>query len=582
MTYPTTSDINGALRSFAEKKLAGRGQEPNTALLAEQTKGVERLISLIRSQQSVLFYGATGVGKTIQTLVALSFHAAHYKSRVLVLAPNASVRDERWEADLELLLDAIEDNAALAKSPRWAKLLKNLLTVNIDEAVRPSRLHNQPEIWLGTTPSLSSVTDGTGRGSLSHRRLWLQALDPSLVVIDEAHVRTREGTRTRDVLIELLADRKLVALTATPVSQRADGLQQVVALNGHGDWAEPITKYQERVHAAVRTWWTTAGDVDRTDQAVRSAINKKSDARLAFKTNIVRQQPAENNQILPKRIEVSVGEPWLRGYGLARILPALLSGDEKGDGSRNHSGVKPSDSYRRMLLSSPAAFWSSNVAVVLTSKRKAAWSELSREMESLIGPGLNGEDGRGQLEHPKVRWTVEHALEESQRRQVLIFVQYLKSADAIRAAIEAESERCGLDTWVGLAKEQVDVTRFREGSMGGVLVASPKHSMGLEFDQIHRGSERERLLICHDLPWSAVALQQQQGRLRRAANGFPTIAIWAPILKLPDDKRVWNTVMGRWSVSEIIDVEGGFAGDSIEVDGPGNFPDAFIGRLKLQ
>ena len=108
--------------------------------------------------------------------------------------------------------------------------------------------------------------------------------------------------------------------------------------------------------------------------------------------------------------------------------------------------------------------------------------------------------------------------------------------------------------------------------------------MGLEFDHSSSGETQKRLLICHDLPWSAVMLQQQIGRLRRASNGFPKIDAWAPILEIPDDLRVHATVMGRWNVAEIVDIQGGFAGSSEDpgVRGlPDSFPAEFIDRLRL-
>ena len=182
--------------------------------------------------------------------------------------------------------------------------------------------------------------------------------------------------------------------------------------------------------------------------------------------------------------------------------------------------------------------------------------------------------------HSKVQWTAERAVEEAADRQVLIFVQYLATVGALKVAIDTLETSTGVE--VGVATDHAAVEHFRDNPRGGILIASPRHSMGLEFDQRHKAREKPRLLITHDLPWSAVSLQQQLGRLRRAANNFPKVLVQAPILDLPDDRRVWDTVMGRWSVSEIIDVDGGFAGDAIGVDSPGDFPSGWVEELRLQ
>jgi len=583
MTYPTKVEIDGALRAFALRKVSNL----NRPLLKDQVNGVHRLIQLGRKDGSTLFYGDTGVGKTIQAIVASAFLAAEGNRRVLILAPSTAVLRERWKEDLDEFQKAIREANELPNPPSWASKLSTLQTVRADVKSLPTTTASSPQIWLGTTPTMANVTKGATRNPLGHRKRWIEKLHPCLVVIDEAHMRTGEDTSTRDTMETLLKGLRLLSLTATPVSQHAKSLQQIVNLNGGGKWAEDVTEYQVEVHHAVRTWWASGGQTEITKPKVDRAVRSKGPATAAFKENVVRQKPRATKQTEPKKIRVQVEEDgdWIKGYGLARILPALLVADERVEGRDRETSVSPSDAYRRMLLSSPAAFWSSAVAKTLLRKTMPEWKTIQKDMGALLGAHGSKVLGAEQLKHPKIRWTVTNGLKQAQGRQVLIFVQYLETIKALVSAIKFEAEYLGSSVTVGSASDKGDVARFRNESKGGILVASPRHSMGLEFDRNHPNGEKNRLLICHDLPWSAVMLQQQVGRLRRASNGFPEIDAKAPILEIPDDLRVHATVMGRWNVAEIVDIQGGFAGgsDDAGVQGlPDSFPAEFVDRLRLQ
>ena len=586
MTYPTKAEIKGVLNAFAKRKVR-EGEKVNEQLIKDQVDGVYRLIELSRNKGSTLFYGDTGVGKTIQAIVASAFLAAEGTRRILILAPSTAVLKERWSADMKVFLEVIAEANRPPSPPSWARKLSSVKSVKATLTKLPPTSPSNPEIWLSTTPSLAKVAKGTTRNSLGHRKRWIERLHPCLVVIDEAHMRTGQDTKAREVMESLVIKMPLLSLTATPVSQDAKSLQQIVSLNGDGSWAKPVTAYQEGVHSAVRKWWSSGGNRDSTEKDVGHALKKKAKATAAFRENVVRQEPLASKQEEPMKITIQLDEngDWVKGYGLARILPALLGATEDVQSGDSESGVVPSDAYRRMLLSSPAAFWSSVAAKTLNRRTKREWRTIQEELGALLGAHGAEVLGSEQLKHPKVRWTAEHAVEQAQDRQVLVFVQYLKTIDALVAAINTEAQRRGVRVAVGPARDKTCVAEFRKQSKGGILVASPRDSMGLEFDHDPPGKEqRTRLLICHDLPWSAVMLQQQVGRLRRASNGFPKIEARAPILDIPDDLRVYDTVMGRWHVADIVDLQGGFAGNSDDggVQGlPGCFPPDFIKRLRL-
>jgi hypothetical protein len=579
MNVPTRTDIRGALRAFAKERT---GEAANPQLISDQVAGVEELLARLKSSPSVLFYGSTGVGKTIQTLLAGGFIAAAKNRPVLVLAPNLNVRDQRWWIDLEHLHAAAHRHRSRPNAPAWATALNRIEPRLVDEFGMKSITGSRRALLLATTSKVS----GTGRGSTSRttaqRRTWLQKLDPCLVVIDEAHLRTGEGTATREALEAVLDGRRLLTLTATPVSHRHNGLEQIVTINGQGGWSKHVSAYQQEVHDTVRTWWQTFGDIDATRAASDRALRRRPAAADGFANHVVRQAPEAAKPTRPLRQDVDVDETWLRGYGLARILPALLAADERGEGAKATDGARPSDAYRRMLLSSSDAFWDSQVAKVLERRKKPVWQQVAVELRRLLGERVDDACGARLLMHPKVRWTAQRAATAATDRQVLIFVQYLASIPSLLAAIEHERDHRGLDIQAGSANDESAVGCFRCEGRGGVLIASPKHSQGLEFDKQHQRHEKPRLLIGHDLPWSAVALQQQQGRIRRAANGFPKVLIEAPVLDVPDDQRVWDTVMGRWNVSDMIDIQGGFAGAALGKDGPGEFPAELIEKLRLQ
>jgi hypothetical protein len=579
MKSPTRRDIRGALQAFAEERT---GKAPDSLLIDDQVEGVIELLERLRSSRSVLFYGSTGVGKTVQALLAAAFIGAAKNQPVLVLAPNKSVRDQRWWEDLWHLLEAASGAAAKPRNPAWAAALNKIEPQIIDECRRTQTITGRRALLLSTTSKLSGTGEGSTPKRIAQRRAWLEWLDPCLVVIDEAHQRTSDRTATRKGLETVLNGRRLLMLTATPVSQKHNGLEQIVTLNGRGGWSKNVSAYQQEVHGTVRTWWQTGGDMDATSAASDHALKLRPPAAAGFAAHVVRQQPEAAKPTRPERIDVSVDKMWLCGYGLARILPALLAAEERGESKSATDGAQPSAAYRRMLLSSSNAFWDSLVAKTLLNRKKPIWQDFVVELEHLLGRRVEGSNGDSVLVHPKVCWTAQRAAPAAGERQVLIFVQHLASIPALIAAIEHERDLGGLDVRVDSADDESAVEAFRKEAQGGVLIASPKHSQGLEFDKVHRRSERSRLLIGHDLPWSAVALQQQQGRIRRAANGFPEVLIEAPVLSVPDDQRVWDTVMGRWDVSDMIDIPGGFAGGALGKDSPGEFPAELIEKLRLQ
>lgn len=574
--------VRNVLTAFAEMCSAEGAKDE---LIQLQTDGVCETLSILERNGTALLFGATGAGKTVQAALVALIMAQRTGRPALLLAPNTDVMRERWQADLDLLLHCLP-----GASGRLAARLMNMVWTEVEKYSKPwvnkalKDCDKHPHLFVGTTPRLARFDESAPEAKAVPHLPFMEALNPAVVVVDEAHLRTDGDTKTRKALMKLLAGRKVLTLTATPVSRKAESLALLLELNRGAGSARNLTAYQEKVHSAVRTWWGTQGDESAMEQAVQAAEVVKPPAQQVFRSHIVRQQPEGSSPRTPSRVAVTPTVEWLRGYGIARVLPVLLACQEEGEGR----SVRPSDSYRRMLLSSSAAFWDSHVAVELRrraearhrSKARDAAGELQRLLLRLLGPESGAASGHER--HPKVDWTATRAAQASKDRQVLVFVQFLRSVDSLQRAIARKAKKEGLEVYVGDAAKRQDVEHFRQQAKGGVLLATPQHSAGIELDASHGGKEKDRLLLYHDLPWSAVVLQQQQGRLRRAKRNFPNILLEAPVLDVPDDDRLWHTVMGRFAVTDLVDMGDEF--DTSDLVDPGRtapFPKHFIDRLRL-
>jgi len=62
-------------------------------------------------------------------------------------------------------------------------------------------------------------------------------------------------------------------------------------------------------------------------------------------------------------------------------------------------------------------------------------------------------------------------------------------------------------------------------------------------------------LVHHDLPWNPARLSQRWGRAVRASSGFQAVApqdIFVPVLDTEVDRRIYETVRGRWEVGDLL------------------------------
>ncbi|MGH8991591.1 MAG: DEAD/DEAH box helicase family protein [Acidimicrobiia bacterium] len=578
MKLPPVGLIEEILREFA----AQQGEDAPDAV-QEQAEAVIDIAGRLDHVGSVLLHGNTGVGKTVQALAVAYLRSALTNRPAVVLAPSKTILKARWRPDAIHLERALE--ALLRRSPRRADFAK-LCGVERQEAVAfdtagANRLTGRPFVVLSTKRIFGN--ERLEANEMIRRRNFLACAEPCLLVIDEAHHGTSPKSDTGRVLRHVLEPVQrgtwrvpLLTLSATPVRQHSNNLTDILELNlgEHAPGFEAVEDYQKAIHQLVFAWWRT-GSVPPIPPTL-GRLQQKSHATL--RKHVVRQRPKGSDPDRPgcETVTVAADAPWLRGYGIARVLPALLREAERGQ-EEHVDEVLPCDSYRRMLLSSSAAFWHSAVARTLARRTSTAAQDLLRTLELLLGPREQRTRVQALL-HRKVRWTVTRAKQEATTRQVLIFVEYLDTVDDLLVAFGRPK---GLK--VASAAHASDVDSFRDATKGMVLVASPRHQEGLDLDYRGHRRERSRLLIHHDLPWSAVALRQRHGRLQRIRRNFPSIEAVAPVMSLPDDQRLWQTVNARWAVmdvmgADILDREGVLADGAPE---PSALPSELVPLFRM-
>ncbi len=539
--------MHRALEAFGRSRVGGGAVQ--RSIVDVQAEAVAEILDKLERQRSVLLYASTGSGKTVQALLVALVRSTVTGKPAVLLAPKQEVIDERWMEDLRILQEAMNG---------CGPLLESLGDVRCDELpLDGQRLPRAggPALYTTTVAKLRAGGASDLPKVAAQRRRLVEKVDPCLVVLDEAHRGTGEHTMAGQVLRTALQDVPLLAMTATPIRRSDADLEAIVDINGTATEIGDVSSYQRTVHDLVRTWWSLddPGPEHAVIRVRRSAATAaRPAAERAFRQYVV--HPAGCRPSLDEdRVRVDVPLPrdgaWEKGYGLARVLPALLS--RESSESDDLSTARPSDVYRRMLLSSNEAFWVSNTAQLLGKANE----RLSKPYQQMLRQALGPRETRrksGHL-HPKVAWTVAEAARRARTAQVLVFVGFRATADAIAASLEGQR---GVS--VGRAGDPSDVDEFRSGARGMVLIATPKSQESIELDKIHAGKEEPRVLIVHDLPWSAVSLQQMMGRLSRARWGFPGIELRVPVLALPDDQRIWATVKARWEVADMIDVGGGF------------------------
>ncbi len=481
--------MHRALEAFGRARVGGRAVR--RSIVDVQAEAVAEILARLERQRSVLLYASTGSGKTVQALlVALVRSTVTGKPAVLV-APKQEVISERFMEDLRILQAALDG---------CGPLLESLGGVRCGELPLDGRRLPRaggPALYTTTVAKLRAGGAADLSKVAAQRRRLVERVAPCLVVLDEAHRGTGEHTMAGQVLRTALHGVPLLAMTATPIRRSDADLEAIVDINGTATEIADVSAYQRSVHDLIRTWWSLddPGPEHAVVRARRSAADAaKPAAERAFLRYVVHPagcRPGLDEENVRVDVPLPRDGAWEKGYGLARVLPALLASESSE--SDDLSTARPSDVYRRMLLSSNEAFWVSNTAQLLGKANE----RLSKPYEQMLKVALGPRETRGrsgQL-HPKAAWTVAEAARRARTAQVLVFVGFHATADAISASLEG---RPGVS--VGKAGDHNDVDEFRSGARGMVLIATPKSQESIELDKIHAGKEEPRVLIVHDLP----------------------------------------------------------------------------------
>jgi hypothetical protein len=554
-----TDHVRLLLDSFSALRSPSSSDGPLNELTSAQAGSVRKLYAGLKEHQTMLLHGETGTGKTVLGLLtALVWRYRDPSTQALIIAPSERVRDERWHDDYQALAEAAHQTAITTGFLEY-----------VAEAPKNQRLR------LATASEVRA-------GKVKIRK-------SGLAVLDEAHRRTDEDTVTGDAIRKALLERHVLTLTATPLRRSADDLAGILSIGlkkKDQEALEPISAHHEAIHEAIRMWWRLPEpliDNPAMKECLEAVDRTRVAAQTAYRARVITHR-ATAAPTPPCRHDVAPDKAWLRGYALARTLPAVLHeagfSSETNDRNEADSLPRPSDRFRRALLSSNAATLRSAALKPIVSKD--APDELKR-LYRILRDDLDPTAGA----HPKVAATAKLAIEAARNTQVLIFTEFHASAPEIAEAIRAKSKRVrvhllsdGSHAITGKSAAGA-ISAFRKNIKGHVLIATPMYQESIELDQeIAQEDALPRLLILHDTPWSAVEVRQRQGRLSRARNGFPPIDSIAPILDLPDDDRIWQTMRGRWNVADLISEQD----DRVEPEGPGTpneLPEELLQRLQL-
>lgn len=168
---------------------------------------------------------------------------------------------------------------------------------------------------------------------------------------------------------------------------------------------------------------------------------------------------------------------------------------------------------------------------------------------------------------PKLDLLVQYVkdfLDEDDRNKVVIFASYVDMGEKISRLLG--EDRCRVYSGKLDAKtKEVNKVAFNEDPEVRALVSSDAGGYGVDLPAAN-------LLINYDLPWSAGAATQRNGRIKRASSTWETIVIQDILIRGSIEERQWEALQQKTAVADaVLDGEG--------IDAKGGL-DLTIGSLK--
>jgi len=430
-----------------------------------------------------------------------------------------------------------------------AKVVRQIVVVTPNEVVRQQWRHRAT--WV-RSPQTGKPLAGHPYNFLTRRQLSVEKrpVKPEgvLVVIDEAHRGLQaEGDFHRE--IEAWAKGCHVLLvTATPFQLSSQGLLTMLAVGRTGDdrGKTAVETYGAAVAGLAQQYWAAvkrSAPAPTRDPAVlaalQSAIQRRPAAMAVLSQRILppdrgllrlRGEPATL-----RRNTVKVSADWQEAYHVARVVPELV---DTGKG----------DMFNRRLLSCSEAFWHGTAGHALQEKKAKEPSRVAtlvQELELRLGRGCG---------HPKVNATADWVAQRLREgRHVLVFCVFLETQQVLADAIASKLGKRGAESVkapTGVALPSTVVDRFRNPQGPSLaLVVTDRFSESIDLDG---GGP---CLVHHDLPWTPARVTQRWGRVVRAGSQFTPVEpqdIYAPVLDLDADRRLFDTVKTRAALGDLL------------------------------
>lgn len=144
---------------------------------------------------------------------------------------------------------------------------------------------------------------------------------------------------------------------------------------------------------------------------------------------------------------------------------------------------------------------------------------------------------------------VKDFLDEDDRNKVVIFASYVDMGPKIAALLGEDCCRLYSGKMDAKTKEDNKIA-FNEDPNIRVLISSDAGGYGVDLPAAN-------LLVNYDLPWSAGAATQRNGRIKRASSTWETIIVQDVLIRGSIEERQWESLQQKTAVADaVLDGEG--------------------------
>jgi superfamily II DNA or RNA helicase len=437
----------------------------DTTLLAYQ---LEPAMSVLAGTRRVLIADAVGLGKTIQAaLIVSEILASRADARALVLAPAPLLG--QWAAELHARFHIATQ---VADTMAFARL----------RAERPylASPWSGPGVWLA---SPDYIKQPHVRDAMPRER-W------DLVVIDEAHMMAGDSQRGDCAHAIAVAAGHVVLLTATPHDGDDTRFRRLMSLGATGARADTIRVFRRlraSVSRRVRTIHLRPGaatlrvlaGIDAFERTVRPESRTEHRHALHLLCSLFRKRVLSSLAALVASLERRLAWIDLREAG-------ACAGSIEEQLCLFPADVVPGDEW--LPLTSDAG---------LPAERERAWLQGLRDVADANAAGAGD---------PRLRRL--HTLLRRGGEPAVVFTEY---RDTLLAAARRLQDGRGLAVLHGglaPAEQRRALSAFLDGQ-ADTLLATDVASQGLNLQH------RARWVICLDVPWNPMRLEQRVGRVDR-------------------------------------------------------------------